>query len=722
MDRDSLLWLTSLTVATALIASSCAPLRKAAVPRGPNTLFVAANGRDTWSGTRPRPSLWRTDGPFATLSRAQGEARKLKGATVTVRRGTYFLAEALTFGPEDSGTKDVPVVYAAYPGERPVLSGGRRLTGWKPYRGKVWQCDLKSLGLKGLSFKQLFYNGRRQPLARVPNVDSARPRTGGFLYAADGGVKGSKRLLKYDPAGKLDPTRWAKPKLAEVVVYPYHNWNNDIVRLAETDPAKRIITLAADATYELIRDTRFFVQNVLEELDAPGEWYLDAETSTLYLWPPDGRLEQAEVVVPVLDGVVRVKGDAGAKTPVQHLRIEGFAIQACRRTAIELQAAHHCTIARCTITNTGDDGVVVHSHCRHCRVAGNDVAHIGSIGIKVSGQDNLATNNYLRDVGEIRNHFNHAMRVGGRANTLSHNLICDVPAWGIVFEGYDNVIEYNEIRHFGLSTNLPGGIYAYALKRPESVGGTVIRFNKIADAVGYGMESPGKWGPNPGWGIWLDDMISNTAIYGNVLVRNLRGGVVLHGGKDNVIENNIMGAGIPSTINHIRPGAEPCNNKLARNIIYYANADPRLLKQYGWTVKGITEAASTSAATPAFLCGWSSVKTAVSASDHNLLFPIRGEQAKALLCFRGAAKKFISGPWAEGPVADRFAWWRKQGYETHSVVGDPMFVDAARDDYRLRPDSPALTLGFKPIPLDKIGLRRTPERASWPVPGKETSR
>ncbi len=176
-----------------------------------------------------------------------------------------------------------------------------------------------------------------------------------------------------------------------------------------------------------------------------------------------------------------------------------------------------------------------------------------------------------------------------------------------------------------------------------------------------------------------------------------------------------MGAGIPSTWNHWRTGEEPCNNRVVRNIIYYANPDPYLLERYGWTVKGVTESASSSARSPVFFCGWSSVKAACTESDHNLFFPIRGDLVDALLYYRGAGTAW-RGPWADAPVEDRFAWWRSQGYEAHSIIADPLFVDAEHDDFRLKPESPAFKLGFKPILVERIGLYPSPNRASWPVP------
>ncbi len=687
--------------------------------------YVATNGNDAWSGRLPAPNVVGTDGPFATLSRARDAIRELKAngglhqpLKVLVRGGTYYLPETFTLGSEDSGTASFPITYMAYSGEKVVLSGGRPISGWKPYQGKIWQCDLNALGLGELSFKQLFYNGQRQPLARFPNVDPQHPRTGGFLYAFEGGRRDSKQLLKYDPA-KLDPSKWARPTLVEVDVYPHHNWNNNIIPIVEIDEANHIIKLAEEARYELRQDTRFYIRNAFEELDAPGEWYLDSETATLYFWPPDAALARGQVGIPALDRIIQVGDEADTNSYVRYLRIGGFSIQVCQGRAMDVRAAQHCTIAKCTITNTGENGILVGMFCTDNRVVGNDIAHIGRWAIAVYGRHNLISNNHLHDTGIISKDFNRAVQLAGRGNIMSHNLIHDLPGFGMTFHGHDLVIEYNDFHHFGLETNLAGAIYAisrHSVDRPDPtlVGGNILRFNKITDSVGYGMVSSREWGTYGGSGIWLDDWVSNTTIYGNILVRNKHCGVNIHGGTNNIVENNIMGAGIPSTYNHIRPGDELCNNRIVRNIVYYANADPRLRLQIGWLAKSIIETVASSAAAPAFLCGWSSVKAAVSESDYNVLFPMRGVAVDTMLYFDGAGQAW-RGPWADAPVEDRFAWWRSLGYEAHSIIADPLFVDVANDDFRLRPESPAFQLGFKPIPQERIGLYPSPNRASWPV-------
>jgi len=133
------------------------------------TLYVAANGSDRWSGRLAAPNKAKTDGPFATLARARDAVRAAKAAgpvTVLLRGGVYALAEPLAFTAADSGTPEAPVTYAAYPGEKPVLSGGRAVQGLKAGPDGLWRASIPA----GWRFEQLYVNGVRATRARTPNV------------------------------------------------------------------------------------------------------------------------------------------------------------------------------------------------------------------------------------------------------------------------------------------------------------------------------------------------------------------------------------------------------------------------------------------------------------------------------------------------------------------------------------------------------------------------
>ena len=151
--------------------------------------FVATNGDDAWTGRLSAPNAAKTDGPFATLARARDAARTVpaeKGREIVVRGGTYYLAEPLTLGPEDSGLAGQPLVIRSYPGEQAVLSGGRPVTGWRR-KGDLWAAPGKALADAGADFRQLRVGDEMQLLARHPNYEPDAPTTGGWLFAKLGG-------------------------------------------------------------------------------------------------------------------------------------------------------------------------------------------------------------------------------------------------------------------------------------------------------------------------------------------------------------------------------------------------------------------------------------------------------------------------------------------------------------------------------------------------------
>jgi len=717
-----------------------------------NPFFVAPAGNDAWSGRLELPLTDKTDGPFATLPRARDAIRAIRqkigesvSCTVQVRGGTYVLTEPFILTPEDSGGQNAVITYSAYPGETPILTGARPVSGWKSWKEHILVADVSGMNLPASDRPfYLFYKGEFQPLARVPNRDPARPRTGGFLYpplefvaedtdkvkenSQEGTLaydpadwrtwqqaptteqKASKRILRYDPS-TLDPSRWKQIERGWIHVAPLHNWNINYIPLKELDRKNHQILLAGDASYGLERDTRFYFDNLFEELDAPGEWFLDAKENKLYFWPPEEHFDPAQVALCTLGNLLHLAGVEGK--PVDYIHFTGFELaHVCGPAAVVLSHVHRCRFAKNRIHHVSQ-GLSLNGDQNE--ILGNDFHQISGSAVSANGRENRFDNNDIRDLATVDVWSWSAVSIGGVKNTFSHNRICYTPALGIGFGGLDNLFEYNEIHHIGLESTLSGGIYSHAGNQAaaeESTRGTIIRYNKITDTVGYGMAAPGEWGANPGWGIWLDDFIGYTTIYGNILVRNARGAVQLHGGRYNTFENTIMPAGIPSTINHIRKGTEPCFNKVLRNIIYYANPDPVLIRRYGRIVKGISGTVESLA--PLFLCGWNLPQTAIEESDYNLFYPIDFNQARHIQYFIGVAAETIQ-KWTQDIPADRFAWWKTLGYDKHSLTADHLFEDLENDDFRLRPESPALKLGFQPIPVDQIGLYADEHRASWPV-------
>lgn len=673
--------------------------------------YVAPAGNDQWSGTLAVPNRARTDGPLATLQGARDAVRALQArgpltapVRVVVQAGTYFLAAPLTLSPEDSGTAQCPITYAAAPGATVSLRGSQPVTGWQPYRGAIFQAKLTPELLAAGPFWQLYYRGQRQTLARCPNVDPQHPRSGGFTYVPAVVEKGSKTLLAYSP-DKLDPSKWSKPTEVRVHIWSWLNWNRSICTLQSVDAAKHVLTLAQPTSYMISLGNRFFVENALEELDAPGEWYCDRSAGVVYFWPPDGQSPEGQVSVPVLPTLVKLEG-----TPerfVSYVSFRGFDLCETRDSLVQLTRADHCTVAASTLRHCGGTALSMQSGAHHNRVVGCDVAHVGGSAIALQDtvdwthqraghlHHNVIDNNHVHDVGEGGDAWGAICLwpgCGGNAsydNVISHNLIHDTPRQGITFNGMGNVVEYNHVHHTNQEQSDTGAIGMGSRDIYER--GSMIRFNYIHDTGGYNMVRPGVWEyPHYCWGVYLDDYTSGVRVYGNLIVRTYLGGVMIHGGQDNLVENNLIVDGQAyqlqyAPIDSLTSGRTPghpdtslwlmSGNRCLRNIFAWS------APQAKWLVGG----------------KWEQI---LKESDYNLLWaggrPITTNQAGV----------------ADG---DYWAAWRKLGFDAHSVIADPRFVDPRHDDYRLQPDSPALKLGFRPLPVSRMGLYASPDRATWPV-------
>jgi len=672
-------------------------------------LFVAPDGRDDHPGTREQP--------LQTLAAARNAARKLPdGKTIFVRGGRYELEHTLTLDANDSG-----VTWRAFANEKPELIGGRPITNFTSFQGQI----LKAPGLKGVYFRQLFFAGRRQPLARYPNFDAHDPYGGGWAYA-DGkplpmyqDVPGeNKHTLQFKPG---DARRWAQPEEGEVFIFPRYNWWNNVVRIKSVDAAARQLTLAGDCSYAIRPGDRYYVQNLFEELDAPGEWYLDRKDWTLYFWPPTP-LAGEPVYAPTLRTILDLEPG------VSDVTFRGFTFEYCEGTAITLKGATNCLIAASVIRNVGDyhgSGVSINGGSGN-GVAGCDLHDTGSDGIAISGGDRIQ----LRSAGNYadNNHIHHfgvyykqgvGISLTGCGNRATHNLIHDGPRMGIMFAGNNLVMEYNHLHHLNLETEDTGAIYTGGRDWIGSRG-SVIRYNYIHDMLGYGHDAKGVWhSPYFAWGIYLDDNTGGVDVIGNIVARCSRACLHLHNGRDNVIDNNIFLEGRLQQIEY--SGWTEHSQMWLTHLPTMIKGYDSVADQPAWQAMCNMRLAPTNAVLPDGTIMSGNILT------HNLVS--YENPAAKLYAWRNVSfphNRFDSNlVWHCGlplltslkdiPTNEQWTAWQKLGNDVHSLVADPLFVNAAQDDYRLQPASPAYRLGFQTIPVAKIGPYQDELRATWPI-------
>ncbi len=442
------------------------------------TLFVSPSGNDHWSGSLAEPNPGHTDGPLASFEGARNalRARRKMGragsCTVLVRGGTYALARTLVFEPQDSGTEEYPVLYAAFPGERPVVSGGRLVTDWRPGEGKLWTARVP----KGWYFTRLFVDGERKTRARQPNTDAWsqwwQVVAGGPPEPDAPEAMGSKQFVF--PPGTLKA--WENLEDIEINSLPSVRYANFIAPLAKVDEAQSLATLTSMAYYNFRPGDPFRVENALAALDEPGEWCVNTRTGTVYYWPEAGvDLRKAEVIAPALTQLVRLQGNEQREEWVHDIVLRGFTFRHCDRprwpelpptdeanlhilsSAVYFEGTERCAIEDCLFSEVSGFAARFNLTSRSDRFVGNEVVGAGCGGLQLGGygpgtkdvnRGHVVTNNHIH---HCSTDFWHAGAIDIRQsgeNLIAHNLIDHMPYTAIMISGA-HTSYFNQYRHQG---------------------------------------------------------------------------------------------------------------------------------------------------------------------------------------------------------------------------------------------------------------------------------
>ena len=648
--------------------------------------FVATNGNDAWTGALPAPNPAGTDGPFASLTRAQQAVRELirqgltRDVTVLVRAGAYLLPQGLTFGPQDSGTAEHRITYAAYPSEHPALNGGVRLTGWQPYQGHIWQAEIP----EGVQPEQVFENGSRMPLARAPKQGYFR--TGG----STGGTYASGFEYRAEDLDALGLAAWDVSN-AKVSIWPQYNWFNFVRPVAAVDEQARTIRLRGSfGDYEITSGNRYAILNVLALLTQAGECQIDQANHKVYVWPAHEPIEQQDIVVSSAAHVIAIEGQAPNR-PVRNLHFEGLDIGISNDDAVRVSGAEDCSFRFCKIENSGSNGVRILGHAQRVTLYGNLIRFHGYCGVSLEGLEpgmpdvnhhHVVENNHIHHCGQlighgagvyiqqsghndvVRNHIHHLPRYGTTIKGVRYQVLKDQAA-GVTWDNHydylhsrNNRIAYNDIHHANQDSQDTGAMESWGPGRDN-----VYDHNLVHDCGNpeFDLQS----------GLYLDDATDHFTVTHNIIwgiAGTSNNQPIFAKGIGNRFENNILVVGDTndSAIMSMEMGGEECKEHVyRRNIIAITHIHGAVYKFINWR------------------------EDRIEASDNNLVWKTEGN----VFC--------LGTPLG----ASRWDEWRGLGFEANSVLADPLLVDLAGHDFRLRDGSPALALGFEPIDVWEIGLR-----------------
>jgi hypothetical protein len=689
-----------------LVLTQCA----AAPPPGA-TLYVSLRGRDNWSGKLATPNKNNTDGPLATLPAARDAVRKLKvaglpngGVTVIVKAGAYELPASFELTGEDSGTAAAPIVYRSAPGETVRLVGGRGLSGdaCKPVddqailarlapevRAKVVCLDLKSAGITDVPkypgkyrgappVPELFCNDQRVTVAHWPNEGWAKIasiiQSGSIPRTGDKGTDPGIFVYSEDA-----PSRWNVDEGVWLQGYWCFDWFDETLRIKSIDPATKQITLSEPTVYGVKQGNpsprRYKALNVLEELNTPGEYYIDAANNRLYFYPPVP-LKSARLSLSTLNAPLVKMTDASNVT------LRGFIVEAGLGSGIEIKGGASNQVLACEVRNVRQVGINVDGGIGH-RLVGCDIHHTGTGGVILSGGDRKtltpckheALNCHVWRYSEHQLTYANAFLTTGVGTRVANCLIHDAPHQAIGVSGNDHIFEYNVLYNICTETDDCG---AYYKGRNPSCRGNLVRnnfFYTIGSPMGHGNAA-----------VYFDDGDGGDTVFGNVFFRcgdpgkGSFGTVFSHGGFDIPAQNNVF-------IECKRPlGSAPWPYKRYMDFL----KDPMYRKLLVDDVDITKPPYTTRYPELVDFLTMPETRQRVSTALGNVLY---------------------------GCAAVSSGNWQVPTDQNWITDRDPGFVNAAKGNFALRPDSQVFKQlpGFQPIPFAKIGLYKDELRPTLPV-------
>ncbi len=662
--------------------------------QNPVEIYISPDGNDKASGTREQPVL-----TFKKANELVASISGKKEVHVIFKDGIYYLTGTVVLTPELSGSEKYPVIYRAANEGKAIISGGDKLNlDWEPYKNGIY----KALVSKNVLIDQLYVNGERQRMARFPNAIEEKN-----VFDTWDLVHTRKPDPDNDPLDGKRVSSWSNPEGAYVHAMHSKLWGDMhwLVTGKNADGSLKLEGGWQNNRPSPMHPRYRMVENVFEELDAPGEWFYKKNEKTLYYYPhPDVDLASASIEIVRLKHLIEFKGTK--EKPVSHIRLEGLVFRHAARTFMEtkeqllrsdwaiyrgggvvFEGAEDCTVSHCEFDQLGGNSVFVNNYNRRIFIKSCYIHHSGANGIAFVGDpemvrsplfrygkqdfesidrtpgpkgDNYPSNCRVEDCLITMTGRDEKQTAGVQISmshkiTVSHASIYDVPRAGInISEGTfgGHVIEYCDVFNTVLETGDHGSFNSWGRDRfwTPDINETVKEVEKEPGLPKLDMLAPNtirnsRWRCDHGWDIDLDDGSSWYFIYNNLL---LNGGLKMREGYFRKATNNVI-----------------LNNSLHPHVWYPNSGD--IFK-------------------------------------HNIVFT----------AYKPAVMQRGMGPgekWGAQLDSNLFASnhedrmkFSRNGCDESSLVGNPLFVDAGTGDFRVRDQSPALQIGFQNFPMDEFGV------------------
>lgn len=707
--------------------------------------YVSNKGNDKNNGS--------IESPVASLTAAQKlvrnyKAKNSKGINVHIAPGQYNLTSTFILNEQDSGQFGKEIVWKAEKIGTVTITGGKNIqpSSFSIIKDAsiikrlsehavehVLQVHLPSIGINDFgSHKQfghtiavtpaplqLFFNGDPMTLARYPNK--------GYIKIGKVLDKGSvsRMLDKSNRGGKFEYTdarheKWQGQEDIWLSGTFNYGFADDYINVKSIDTVQKTLQLATPHLYGIAsgRDFQQYAAiNILEELDMPGEWYLDRKSGILYFWPPTNMTNASIIVSMLEEPIIAMEG-------VSNIIISGITFEAARGIGMYMERGNHNTIVGCTIRNVGNTGIVmgqgalrlkkdmsvddykgvavsriigdfqnhIYNNTGWDRLAGNnhriqscDVYNTGSGGIFLSGGskvhlingNNVVENCKVHDYN-LRNKFLWAgINVNGCGNVVSHNEVYNAEFQGIFVYGNEHIFEYNNVHHVTTNSDDTSPWY---IGRDPSNRGNIVRYNYFHHTGNANRMN---------MGIYCDDGSTDVTVYGNVFydLKVNHGVLFSNGGWDLKMKNNII--------------IEPLSNSFVVSAAFYSWAKPQAAEFYGKNGilrKRLLEAVKFDQ--PPYSTKYPSLLPyldEIVAGKEWQGMRSRGNEFSENVIIGGPEQpvKFMGGEFATA--------YENNNFKTNE---DPGFVDMKNGNFMLKSNSIVFEKipGFQPIPFDKMGL------------------
>lgn len=658
------------------------------------TIYVSPSGKDLNSGSYNKP--------LGSFEGAQQYLRRINPSEevrVIFKNGTYYLPNTIQFSEKDNINSEATVTYSAENEGKAIISGGSRIhVQWKPYRNGIYVTEVTT----NSNIDQLYINGKRQEMARYPN--SQQNRT--VFDAWD---------LNHNPivdslADALLPSRiasWNNPTGGFIHAMHAYLWG-DMHWLIKNKQANHELEL--EGGWQNNRPSPMhpvfrIVENIVEELDAPGEWYFNKKENKLY-YLPDTKTDLKNAIVEIVRLKHLIEFNGSIEKPIKNIHLKGFVFRHTARTfmenkepllrsdwtvyrggAIVYNGAEDCQINDCEFDQVGGNTIMVNNYNKNIQIKGCYIHHSGASGVAFVGDTSSVRNalfgyqpqNYAKldlTKGPKNNNYptdclveDCLITMTGRVEKqtapihismahkihVNHCSIYDVPRAGInISEGTfgGHIIENSDIFNTVLETGDHGSFNSWGRDRywspdQQSVHTEVAKNRSLPflDMLEPNIIRNNRWRCDHGWDIDLDDGSSQYRIYNNLL---LKGGLKLREGYDRIVTNNVI---INNTI-HPHVWFELSDDVIKNNIVFERYNEIMMDNTVGINKK------------------WG------KSIDSNF-FVCDSSQMRAFL---------------------------KNGADSNSINGDPLFINSKEGDFNVKQYSKARSIDFVNFDMNSFGV------------------